>query len=145
MKSFDPRCQAGLSIIEVVIAMAICSISVGCLVGGYVHSTTAIERAGHSLAANAMAMQQVERTRAAKWDIITSPPIDELTASNFPTRVAILDLPRSGNNIAYATNFTDVSVVSTNPPLKMVRVDCVWSFMSRKAFTNTMVTYRRPD
>ena len=134
-----------MSLIEVVIAMAICAVAVGCLVGGYMYSVYATERSGHSLAAQALALQGVERTRSAKWDVIANPAIDELVPSNFPTRIAILDLPQSGNNVVYATNYTEVSVISTNPPLKMVRVDCVWSFMQQKLFTNTVVTYRRPD
>jgi len=45
----------------------------------------------------------------------------------------------------YATNFTTITSVSANPPLKLIRVDCVWSFMKHGIFTNTLVSYRAPD
>ena len=34
--------------------------------------------------------------------------------------------PFSKTNIVYVTNYTSILTVSTNPPVKMVRVDCVW-------------------
>ena len=67
------------------------------------------------------------------------------TTTNFVTQAAILDVPISGENITYATNFTVISLVSANPPLKMVRVDCVWPFKGQGLFTNTLITYRAPD
>ena len=140
-----PACaRAGLTLVEVVVALLVSTVAMSCLVSGYVYSTTATERSGLTLAANATAVQGVEQTRAAKWDTIASPVVDELVTSNFPTRVITLDVPRKGTNFLYATNFTSVSVISTNPQLKMVRVDCVWAFMGR-TLTNTLVTYRRPD
>ncbi|MGZ8940734.1 MAG: hypothetical protein ACXW32_16145, partial [Limisphaerales bacterium] len=73
------------------------------------------------------------------------PPVDELVATNFPLRVEVLDIPTSGSNLAYATNVTSIATVSASPPLKQIRVECTWSFVNGKVFTNTMVTYRAAD
>ncbi|MBI3878357.1 MAG: hypothetical protein HY300_20735 [Verrucomicrobia bacterium] len=112
---------------------------------GYTQSAERAEWTGQSLAAQALAVQRAEQTRAAKWD--TEAGVDRLQSTNFPTQITILDLPVSGTNVVYATNFTTISNVSVIPPLlKMIRVDCVWMFMRRaRVFTNTVVTYRAPD
>ena len=59
--------------------------------------------------------------------------------------VEVLDIPVVGTNIAFATNITTVTTISTAPPLKMIRVDCVWAFGDRGVYTNTVVTYRAAD
>jgi hypothetical protein len=97
------------------------------------------------LAANSLAMQRLEQARAAKWDTLAVPLVDQLVASNFPATIEILDIPISGTNLALATNFTTIQTVSTAPPLKSVQVDCVWSFYTGRVYTNTVVTYRAPD
>ena len=127
------------------ISAAIATIALASIIYGYVSAATRAEWSAYSLAANSIAMQKVEQFRAAKWDTQAYPAVDELQTTNFPVDVEILDIPRSGTNIVYATNFTTLSAVSTNPPLKQIRVDCVWRFMSRGLFTNTLVTYRAPD
>jgi hypothetical protein len=72
--------------------------------------------------------------------------VDEILLTNFPVTVVKLDASGSGTGATYGTNYTQVSLISTNPPLKMVRVDCVWSFKgSSKLITNTMETCRAPD
>jgi hypothetical protein len=110
---------------------------------GYVMSAQSAEWSAYNLAANSLAIQRLEQTRAAKWDRQASPLVDELT--NFPTVVEILDIPISGTNIVYATNVTTITAVSTHPPLKMIRVDCSWRFSSGQVFTNSVMTYRAPD
>jgi type II secretory pathway pseudopilin PulG len=129
------------TLVEVVIAMAIAALSLGSIVNGYVISSQRAEWSAYSLAAHSLAMMRMEQTRAAKWD--PDGLTDQLT--NSANRVEILDIPRSGTNIVYATNITTISTISTTPPLRMVRVDCVWKFMSRGAFTNTVITYRTVD
>ena len=112
---------------------------------GYVQSARQAEWAAYSLAANSLAQQRMEQTRAAKWDTQANPPIDNVVSTNFPLKVDILDVPLSGTNIVYATNVTTISTVTTNPAVKMIRVDCTWRFWNRSLFTNTVVTYRAPD
>lgn len=137
--------KKGITIVEVVLSLAIMGISFGAIVTGYVLSAKRAEWSAYSLAANSLAMQRLEQCRAAKWDVLTTPITDELTASVFTNQVSILDVPVSGENITYATNFTTISTLSANPPLKMIRVDCVWPFKGQGLFTNTMITYRAPD
>ena len=84
----------------------------------------------------------MEQVRAAKWDLLVSPSVDEVT--NTPPVREMLDLPCQ-NQTVWATNYTYISYVTTNPPLKRIQVDCVWSWMNRKFYTNTIVTYRGPD
>ena len=107
------------------------------------HVVKTAEWAAYSLAAHSLAMQRIEQTRAAKWDPAGFPPVDDLT--NRPPAVDILDIPISGTNIAYATSITTIATVSLNPPLKKIRVECVWPFVNRGLFTNVVVTYRAPD
>ncbi len=54
----------------------------------------------------------------------------------------ILD-PGSVNGVsAYGTNTTTILTISTNPPLKLVRVDCTWTYPGRGVYTNSVFTYR---
>jgi type II secretory pathway pseudopilin PulG len=139
------RAKAGVTIVEVVLSLAIMGISFGAIIMGYVMSAQRAEWSAYSLAANSLAMQRLEQCRAAKWDLLTTPTTDELVAVNFPTQPSVLDVPISGANITFATNFTTITSVSANPPLKMIRVDCVWPFKGEGLFTNTLITYRAPD
>jgi hypothetical protein len=130
---------------EVVLAVAVGAILVSGMILGYIQSAVRAEWSAYSLAAQSLAVMRLEQTRAAKWDRLAYPPIDQVQGLNASTSIEVLDLPIMGNNIAYATNFTTVTSISTNPPLKMVRVDCVWSFGTRGTFTNSVLTYRAPD
>ena len=149
---------------EVVITLVVAGVTVVGVVNGYVFTAKRAEWNAYSLAAQSLAMQQLEQARA----------VDELVASNFVDQVNILDIPVTGNALAgslalqfplprtncsaivtqastngisfvFATNYISIWSVSANPPLKGLRVDCVWSFMGRSTHTNTVVTYRGPD
>jgi Tfp pilus assembly protein PilV len=137
--------RTGVTLVEVVISLAIATISIGSIVAGYIYSARVAEWSAYSLAANSLAMQRLEQCRAAKFDVLTTPVVDELTAANFPPRLEMLDVPRNGNNVAFATNYTTITTVVANPPLKMIRVDCVWPFKGLRLYTNTLVTYRAAD
>lgn len=137
--------DAGFTLAEVVISTGLAAITVGATIYGYVMSTRRAEWSGYSLAANSLALQGMEQARASKWDPLGNPPVDQLVSSNFPTRVNILDIPIQGTNIVYATNFTTISTVQTNPAVKLIRVDTVWRFQGKGPYTNTVVTYRAPD
>ena len=138
--------QKAFTLAEVVIAMAITVMSLGGVIMGYIFAMRQAEWSAYSLAAQSLANQRLEQTRAAKWDPRASPPVDEVVANNFPTvPTNVLDMPVSGTNMAYATNFTTISDVTNGGyPLKLIRVDCVWSFRER-VFSNTIATYRAPD
>jgi Tfp pilus assembly protein PilV len=138
--------QAGVTLVEVVMATVIAAASIATILNGHVMSIKRAEWSGLSFAAQSMALQRIEQTRACKWDLSSSPAVDELVPANFPVQIDSLDLPISGTNILFGTNFTTITTISTDPPLKSVRVDCVWYFSAgSRAFTNTVVTYRGPD
>ena len=126
-------------------AMAIAAVLIGGLITGYTMSTRRAEWSAYSLAAQALAIQKLEQARAAKWDLQALPVVDELVPGRFPPDVQIMDIPISGTNIAYATNFTTIVDIVGASPLKFVQVDCVWPFAGGRVFTNSIATYRAPD
>jgi Tfp pilus assembly protein PilE len=140
-----PTRSSGFTLAEVVISVGIAAIGIGGIVWGYVATSHRAEWTTCSAAAHQMAMRCLEQTRAAKWDPLESPPLDELPAGTIITNTMPLDLPMVGNTPLMATTVTTIEMVSANPLLKMVRVDCSWSLMSRGPFTNTVITYRAPD
>lgn len=137
---------AAFTLIEVMVSLAIASIIIGGTIYGYMMSSQRAEWSAYSLAANSFAMQRMEQVRACKWDLSQGATVDQVIMSNFPTTNAPLDMPSSGTNVVYATNFTTIKLITDNPWMKSVRVDCVWYFAPRKRlFTNTIVSYRAPD
>ena len=131
---------------EVAIALAISALVLWGLIYGFIVSTQRAEWSAYSLAAQSLANQRLEQTRAVKWDPLKWPPDpDKLVSANFPSTPEILDIPISGGNIVYATNYTTITDVAGTTPLKLILVDCVWSFPNRGLFTNTIATYRAPD
>jgi len=139
------RNQVGMTLAEVVISLGIGCMIFGGVLLGYVQSANRAEWSAYHLAAQAVASQRLEAARAAKWDTQSASPTDLLVASNFPPSIEVLDVPASGAKFAYTTNHVFITTVSTNPPLKMIRVESIWTFRSRGLFTNTTVTYRAPD
>ena len=133
-----------MTLVEVVIAMAITGLAVGGIITGYTFCTTSAERAALALAASARAQERIEEIRSAKWDTAIWPVVDRVVATNFPSKVVILDLSGSGAATAQATIQTGISQISTNPPLKRIRVDCIWKFKG-KSVTNTIETCRAPN
>jgi type II secretory pathway pseudopilin PulG len=131
--------------VEIVVAMAISALLLSGLMIGYVQTLRRAEWSAYNLAAQSLAMMRLEQTRAAKWDTMASPPVDQLVSSNFPVAVEILDIPIAGTNFTFATNYTTVSSITTTPPLKLIQVQCVWRFQTGGVFTNTVTTYRAPD
>ncbi len=141
--------------------MVICFTIVALVIGGsmtaYTHSALFTERAGYQLAAQCQAVQQFEHVRAAVWDTMAVPPVDNTT--NFPNGIVsganvsfvttnILELPISGTNVIYATNFLTITTitVTNNPPtyVKLVQVDTFWPW-NGVVMSNVMVAYRSPD
>ncbi len=125
--------------------MAVALIMISGIVSGFIQSTNQAEWSAYSLAAQSLANQCLEQTRAAKWDPAGYPSVDQLVTNNFPVNVQILDIPITKSNIVYATNRITISTVSTNPALRMVRVDTTWPFLNRGNFSNTVISYRAPD
>jgi type II secretory pathway pseudopilin PulG len=162
------NCQAaGFTLAEVVVSIAVTGIAFAGILTGYIQSTRRAEWTGYSLAAQALAIQQIEQARSAVWDISSGNGRNELTNLNLitpqynsTTKTAtgyswgILDLPFSGTNTVRATNFVTVRMLYfnnvANPPvqLQMMQVDTVWPFRAGAAvkyFTNSVATYFAPD
>jgi type II secretory pathway pseudopilin PulG len=137
--------QRAFTLMESIIASSIAAMMFGGIVYGYIQSGRNAEWSAYSFAAQSMAMQRLEQTRACKWDPESTPSVDELVSSNFPTVVSILDVPMSGSNYIYATNFTTISTISTAPQLRMIKVDSVWGFINGRLYTNSLATFRAPD
>lgn len=135
--------RKGMTLIEVLIALAIAGLGVGAIISGYMFTVTSAERNALSLAANARAMQRVEEIRAAQWD--TSLSIDQLSITNFSDELVTLDTSGTSGVVTYATNHVLISDISTFPPLRRIRVDCTWKFYDGRVMTNTIETCRAPD
>lgn len=138
------QCSGG-GLIEVIMSVAISSLSVGGILQGYIMSSQRVEWLACSQAANSMAAQRIEQVRAAKWDLLAYPAIDEVVSTNFPSAVAPFDMPSVGNNQVYGTNVVTITTVSVNPPMKMISVECTWRAFNRGLFTNVITVYRSPD
>jgi Tfp pilus assembly protein PilV len=140
--------RMGFTLMEVVISVLIMGLAFGGIIVAYTQSASRAEWAGYSLAAQAQAVQLMEQVRAAAWDTMAIPEVDQTT--NIPAVTAFtLDIPISGTNAVWMTNYTSVStiVLATNTPptkVKMIRVDAAWPWKGR-IFTNTLITYRAPD
>ena len=137
------RRTAGMTLMEVVISLAIAGMAIGGIISGYTFCATSADKTGLFLAANARAMEGLERTRSAQW-VTSWPQVDQVVATNFPNKVVTLDLAGSGAGVRTATIQTTISQISTDPPLKRVRVDCIWTYKGR-SITNTIETCRAPD
>jgi Tfp pilus assembly protein PilV len=135
---------AGITLTEIVISLAITTVAVGGMVSGYTFSVERAEWAARSSAAQVLLDQKLEQTKAARWDLVASPAIDEVVTTNFPVEVAALGMPSTSAQGIMATNITTISLVSEDPPLKMIQIQTIWPF-KRGPFTNTLVTYRSPD
>src|SRR5438445_4838727 len=130
------RTQAGMTLIEVVMAMGISVVAVAAIITGYLFTVTSTEKSSLSLAASARAFERIEELRSAQWDTASSPPVDQLVSTNFPDQVVTLDLSGSGQGVTYATNRVQISQISASPPLRRIRVDCVWAFKGPQLVTN---------
>lgn len=137
------RRQQGTTLVEIVVSLMIVALSMAGIISMYIQAALRAEYSAQMLAAQMMALGGLEQARAAKYDPNGAPPTDELVATNFPSRWDILDVGYTTAVTAYATNTFTITQVSTNPLVKMVRVDCTWRFPTRTAvITNTVCTYR---
>ena len=143
----QPQSTSGFTLAEVVVAVAIATLSFGGVIYGYILTADQAQWSAYSLAAQSLAMQGVEQARAAKWDPKSWPPVDELGLTNYAA-VETLDVPVCGKSVL-ATNYISISLVSADPPLRQLRTDCVWGLpngcRSRGPFTNTVITLRTAD
>jgi type II secretory pathway pseudopilin PulG len=134
-----------MTLVEVVIALAITGLTVGGIVAGYIYCTTATVKAELVQAASGRAMERIEEARSAQWNTSVWPIVDQLVATNFPNEVVSLDMPGSGSGGTSATIQTTISQISLTPPIRNIRVDCIWQFRGATLITNTIESIRAPD
>lgn len=138
---------SGFTLTEVVMCCVIMGMLFSGILMGYVTAARRTEWSGYSLAAQALAIQQLEQARSAKWDVISVPSVNEITNIARMTW-ANMDIPYSGSNYIRATNFVTISPITltTNPPVSvyLVRVDTVWQARG-VVYTNSIANYFAPD
>jgi len=132
---------------EVVVCVAIVALLFGGIITGYIQGAYRAEWAGYNLAAQALAMQQIEQAKSAKWDNNVNEFTNLLTLT-----WATLDLPINGTNMVYATNYVTVTPnqISSTPDVfvQMVKVDTVWPYIRKGItlyYTNTVADYYAKD
>lgn len=158
----EKRIQA-FTLVEVVFALAIIVMVFATIITAYTQASYRAEWTGYSLAAESLAVKQIEQARSARWDPANpNGQVLEIYSLNLQnsnyasgTRTLTgytwtnLDLPSTGTNYLRATNYVTVKPVpnASNGTNIMVRVDTVWAFKWKKTklFTNTVCTYLAPD
>ena len=70
--------KGGFTLVEVVVSLALAGLIFACILNSYVTSTFRAEWSGYSLAAQSLALQGMEQARAAKWDPLAWPVVDDL-------------------------------------------------------------------
>jgi len=133
------------TLVEVVISLAIASTVITGIVTGYINCVYRAEWLACSAAAQSQASQRLEQVRGARWDTLASPTLDEVVENQFPVVIQPLDLPRSGDRVILATNITFITVISEDPPVRLIKVECIWQFPGRRVYTNSLATYRCPE
>ena len=147
---FKAKPVSGFTLAEVVVSVAILALVMQGVVLGYVQSTQRAEWNARSLAAQSVASQGAEQARAARWNSQAYPQTvgpgkaDELGLTNYQQSI-VLDVPMSGTQLVLATNYVKITKVTDSPPLRQIRSDCVWRFMNRGPFTNSVILLRAPD
>jgi len=155
--------RLGFTLAEVLISFFLFGLTVSGLIYGYVQVNYMAEWSSMSLAAQSYAAQGLEQARSAQWDYVRWPNTnygagtgDELGYppwvgyTNLPPSVNTLDVPTTGAPI-YVTNYVTITNIMSylnpsNPPLRQIRSDCIWTFPLRGTLcTNTAVAYRAPD
>jgi hypothetical protein len=139
---------AAFTLVEVVMSVFIMMLLMAGIITAYIQASYRAEWSGYSLAAQAVGIQQLEAAKAAVWDPLQTPVKDEIKQLVLVTNV-LLDLPVTGTNNVYATNYTTISVVTNGIYSNyMVKVDTVWPFRWKSQivyFTNTVADYYAPD
>jgi type II secretory pathway pseudopilin PulG len=137
--------QSGMTLVEVVVALFVTGLAIIGIIRGYYYATNAAQKAALFQAANARAMERLEETRSALWDVTAPTPVDRVVASNFPPKSVVLDLSGSGAVATLADLETIITTISTNPPLKRIRVNCIWTYRGVEVITNSIETLRAPS
>jgi prepilin-type N-terminal cleavage/methylation domain-containing protein len=150
--------DAGFTLIEVLIAFVVFTITISGLLYGYIQANRMAEWASMSLAAQSYATQGVELARSAQWNSQQFPyasgpgsgdelPPDLISGTTNYSLTDTMDVPQTGALIT-VTNKTTVSTVPQpgNVMLRQIRCDVYWTFpLDGTLCTNTAITLRGPD
>ena len=153
---FAKKSTAAFALIEILIAIVILTTVLSGLIYGYVQANRAAEWCSMSLAAQSYASQGAEQARAAIWsprDVYTNgvQPMDQWPSGTTDVRIDFMDIPTKGdpaltNFQFWVTNYISVTSVSTNPPLRQIKSQCVWTYpMNNTLCTNTVILVRAGD
>jgi len=138
------RRAAGFTLAETLMAVAILALASAGIIYGYVQTTYMTGWTSMSLMAQSLALQSVEQARAAKWSpyAFGGTGGDEMPVGTYTSIFtnAVL-VPITGQTMS-VTNTVRITTVSTVPPVRQIRADCVWLFSPGKWFTNTVITLR---
>ena len=80
--SGQPEQKRGFTLAEVVIALAIITMILASIIVAYTQAAYRAEWSGYSLAAESLAIKQIEQARSARWDPASGPPIIEIYSLN---------------------------------------------------------------
>jgi prepilin-type N-terminal cleavage/methylation domain-containing protein len=139
------RCagHAAFTLIEVAIATAIAAMVLAGMFQGYNMAGRRAQYSACSMAANCMAMQQMEQCVAASW--VPSYGITTLLNQN-GTYSTNLCLPSAQSNVVNCTVSYTTTQVSVSPPYAMIQAQCVWTLPNYGGtFTNTVAVLRAPN
>jgi type II secretory pathway pseudopilin PulG len=147
------------TLVEVVVALAIVASVFGGIILAYNQAARRAQWSGYHLAAQGLAIQQIEQARAAIWttrplnDEIAQIPLLNKTIVGSTIKghtLAVLDIPYSSTNAILATNYVTISTIAVGSTvsIRLVKVDTVWPFVQGSNptyFTNSVATYLAPD
>jgi type II secretory pathway pseudopilin PulG len=136
--------NVAFTLVETLMAIAILALAMAGLIYGYVQTTYQSGWSSMSLVAQSLALESVERARAAKWCVYSLGATggDEMppgTYMNIFTNAVLLSLTGQTETV---TNTLQITTVGTYPPVRQIRADCVWQFKPGSLFTNTVITLR---
>lgn len=140
------RRRSAFTLVEAMVSTVLSGFAITGLIVGYATMARRAEYAVYSTAATAIAQQGIEQTRAAKWDTVSNPQVDELIIGNFSSYSVRMDMNMSEDVETRGTNYFTITSISANPPIKKITVDCVWSLDGGLTlFTNSITALRAPD
>jgi prepilin-type N-terminal cleavage/methylation domain-containing protein len=131
------------TLIEVAVAAAIAAILLAGMFQGYNIASRRAQYSACSLAANTMAVRQMELCIAPPWYPTTG--VTNLLAQR-GTYTTNLCLPTSQSNGVTCTITYSVTPTSANPPYAMIDVKCAWTLPDYGGtFTNEVAVLRAPN
>jgi Tfp pilus assembly protein PilV len=162
----DKRTAANaFTLAEVLVAFFIFGLVTAGMIYGYVQANRMAEWSSQSLAGMSYAAQGMERMRSAQWaaeeggtptngpntydvmplTIITNPPLSSYLPSTLTPATGVYCYSTTGAPIN-VTNFLLVTQIHTNPTVRQIVSQVVWTFgLTGKTYTNAIVTLRAPD